>query len=349
MRVLHVISSLGIGGAERLISDMLPQMKTAGVNVALLVYRRLHNDFEKKLEDAGVAIISLEAKSNYSPRIIFSLANVMKEFDVIHVHLFPALYQVALANIFVHKKLIYTEHSTTNKRRNKRGFRYLEKNVYDKYSCIVSVSDDVQKSLTRWLNFQDHRLSVIRNGIDLTSFNKTKRKGDYPISLLMRARFVPAKDQETVIRAMQWINGMVHVVFVGEGDTQKSCEELAIKIGDAERCHFVGGQSDIPNYISNADIGILSSHWEGFGLTAVEMMAGGLPVIASDVEGLRQVVEGAGVLFKEGDDHELADIVNKMVIDSNYRESVAMCCQKRACMYDVKETVRKYLKLYDEN
>ena len=346
MKVLHVISSLGIGGAERLISDMLPQMKTAGVDVSLLVYRRLYNDFEKKLEDAGVNIISLEVKSNYNPRIVFSLVNAIKGFDVIHVHLFPALYQVALANTFVHKRLIYTEHSTTNKRRNKIVFRNLERIVYEKYSSIVSVSDDVQKSLMRWLNIHDHRFIVIRNGIDLKSYNIPPKKGDYPVNLLMISRFVPAKDQETVIRAMRLIDKKVHVVFVGDGETKQLCEELARKIGVAERCHFVGSQSNIPHYISKADVGILSSHWEGLPISSLEMMAGGLPVIASDVEGLRQVIGGAGVLFKERDDQELADIVNRMVIDGNYRESVALCCQKRASKYDVKETVRKYLKLY---
>ena len=346
MKVLHVISSLGIGGAERLISDMLPQMKATGVDVSLLVYRRLYNDFEKKLEDAGVNIISLEVKSNYNPRIVFSLVNAIKGFDVIHVHLFPALYQVALANTFVHKRLIYTEHSTTNKRRNKIVFRNLERIVYEKYSSIVSVSDDVQKSLMRWLNIHDHRFIVIRNGIDLKSYNIPPKKGDYPVNLLMISRFVPAKDQETVIRAMRLIDKKVHVVFVGDGETKQLCEELARKIGVAERCHFVGSQSNIPHYISKADVGILSSHWEGLPISSLEMMAGGLPVIASDVEGLRQVIGGAGVLFKERDDQELADIVNRMVIDGNYRESVALCCQKRASKYDVKETVRKYLKLY---
>lgn len=346
MKVLHVISSLGIGGAERLISDMLPQMKATGVDVSLLVYRRLYNDFEKKMEDAGVNIISLEVKSNYNPRIVFSLVNAIKGFDVIHVHLFPALYQVALANTFVHKRLIYTEHSTTNKRRNKIVFRNLERIVYEKYSSIVSVSDDVQKSLMRWLNIHDHRFIVIRNGIDLKSYNIPPKKGDYPVNLLMISRFVPAKDQETVIRAMRLIDKKVHVVFVGDGETKQLCEELARKIGVAERCHFVGSQSNIPHYISKADVGILSSHWEGLPISSLEMMAGGLPVIASDVEGLRQVIGGAGVLFKERDDQELADIVNRMVIDGNYRESVALCCQKRASKYDVKETVRKYLKLY---
>ncbi len=343
-----MISSLGIGGAERLISDMLPQMKIAGVDVSLLVYRRLYNAFEKKLEDSGIAIISLEAKSNYSPRIVFFLANVMKEFDIIHVHLFPALYQVAFANTFVHQRLIYTEHSTTNKRRNKKGFRYLEKIVYDKYSSIVSVSDDVQKSLMRWLNIHDHRFIVIRNGIDLKSYNIPPKKGDCPVNLLMISRFVPAKDQETVIRAMRLIDKKVHVVFVGDGETKQLCEELACKIGVAERCHFVGSQSNIPHYISKADVGILSSHWEGLPISSLEMMAGGLPVIASDVEGLRQVIGGAGVLFKERDDHELANIINKLIDNKEYYDSIASLCQKRACLYDIRSTVSEYVKLYSD-
>jgi len=348
MKVLHVISSLGIGGAERLISDMLPQMKATEVDVSLLVYRRLYNDFEKKLEDAGVNIISLEVKSNYNPRIVFSLVNAIKGFDVIHVHLFPALYQVALANTFVHKRLIYTEHSTTNKRRNKIVFRNLERIVYEKYSSIVSVSNDVQKSLMRWLNIHDHRFIVIRNGIDLKSYIIPPQKGDYPVNLLMISRFVPAKDQETVIRAMQWTDKKTHVVFVGDGETRKSCEELARKIGVAERCHFEGTQSDIPYYISKADVGILSSHWEGFGLTAVEMMAGELPVVASDVEGLRQVIGGAGVLFKEGDDHELANNINKLIDNKEYYDSIVSLCQKRACLYDIRSTVSEYVKLYSD-
>ena len=346
MRILHVISSLGIGGAERLISDMLPQMKTAGMDVSLLVYRRLYNAFEKKLEDAGIAIISLEAKSNYSPRIIFSLAIAMKEFDVIHVHLFPSLYQVAVANLINQKKLIYTEHNTTNRRRNKWYLRRIEKRVYNRYYYIVSVSRETQDSLVKWLGEDDCRFTVINNGIDISLFDNLSASRDYPFTLLMVSRFAPAKDQETVVRAMQRLSDDTHVIFVGDGETRQSCVKLSIELNVARRCHFVGNQENVPYWISKADIGIQASHWEGFGLTAVEMMAGGLPVVASDVEGLKQVVDGAGILFKDSDDKELATIIDKLRKNKAHRTLAASQCVNRASLYSIKKTAECYMELY---
>lgn len=346
MKVLHVISSLGIGGAERLISDMLPQMKIDGVDVSLLVYRRLYNDFEKKLEDAGVAIISLEVENNYSPRIVFSLANAMKDFDIIHVHLFPALYQVAVANVFCRRKLIFTEHCTTNRRRQSRLFHVIERIVYSQYSRLVSVSEETQESLMVWLNERNNRYSVILNGIDLKAFCLDKEKNDFPYTVLMVSRFAEQKDQATLINSLQWIREDVHVVLVGDGDTKHSCEELACQIGVAERCHFMGVQSNIPYWVSKADIGVLSTHWEGFGLAVVEMMAGKLPVVASDVEGLKQVVDGAGLLFPEGDDRALAEVINQLIKNPDYRKQIAERCYERASLYDIRQTVQSYIKIY---
>lgn len=346
MRVLHVISSLGIGGAERLISDMLPQMKTAGVDVSLLVYRRLYNAFEKKLEGAGVTIISLEAKNHLSPQIIFSLANAMKGFDIIHVHLFPALYQVAIANIVCRKKLIFTEHCTTNRRRQSRLLRVIERVIYSQYPRLISVSGETQESLMAWLNERSNRYSVILNGIDLKAFCLDKKKSDFPYEVLMVSRFAEQKDQATLIKALQWLREDVHAVFVGDGDTKHSCEVLACKVGVAARCHFVGIQSDIPYWVSKADIGVLSTHWEGFGLAVVEMMAGKLPVVASDVEGLKQVVDGAGLLFSEGDDRALAKMINQLIENPDYRKQIAERCYERASLYDIRQTVQSYIEIY---
>lgn len=346
MRVLHVISSLGIGGAERLISDMLPQMKATGVDVSLLVYRRLYNDFEKKLEDADVAIISLEVKSNYSPRIVFSLANVMKEFDIIHVHLFPALYQVAIANILCRKKLVFTEHSTTNRRRQNRFFRKIEIIVYEQYLRLVSVSLEAQNCLKAWLNEESCRFSVILNGIDLNTYRAVRNERDYPYTILMVSRFGQEKDQTTLINSLQWIRENVHAVFVGDGETRHSCEELAYKLGVADRCHFMGVQSNIPYWVSKADIGVLSTHWEGLPLTIIEMMAGGLPVIASDVDGVQQVVKDAGILFPEGNEKALAEMINQLIENPDYRKQIAERCYERASLYDIRQTVKGYIEIY---
>ncbi|MBO5708096.1 MAG: glycosyltransferase, partial [Bacteroidales bacterium] len=119
MKVLHIIPSMEIGGAQRLLSDLLPlQMKQA--DVTLLVFKSVNNALVDKLVEAGVKVISLEVNNVYNPLIIFKLKKYIKGYDVVHVHLFPALYWVAFASGSIEGKLIFTEHSTSNSRRGKR-------------------------------------------------------------------------------------------------------------------------------------------------------------------------------------------------------------------------------------
>jgi glycosyltransferase involved in cell wall biosynthesis len=104
----------------------------------------------------------------------------------------------------------------------------------------------------------------------------------------------------------------------------------------------------VSSWLSESYIGVQSSHWEGFGLTAVEMMAAGLPVIASNVEGLKQVVDGAGELFTCGDERELAQIVNLLLNDEDMYKEMQQKCLSRAKLYDIHATVEAYLKIYKE-
>ena len=118
--------------------------------------------------------------------------------------------------------------------------------------------------------------------------------------------------------------------------------------GLSDRILFTGNQSDVNTWIAKANVGIQSSNWEGFGLTAVELMAAGKPVVATDVEGLRQVVEGAGLLFPVGDEECLAAMVTRLLEDESYYKQIAERCSERAKMYDIHVTVEKYLGIYNE-
>jgi glycosyltransferase involved in cell wall biosynthesis len=260
------------------------------------------------------------------------------------------LYWVAFANLFVKRKLVYTEHSTYNKRRNKWYLAPFERWAYSRYTKIISISDQTESNLKSWLNVdgEDKRFVVINNGVNLNEFKDCAHEKEYPHTLIMVARFAPAKDQATIIRAMALLDKDVHLILVGDGETIESCKVLASELAVNERVHFVGMQSDIPNWIAKADIGIQSLHWEGFGLTAVEMMAGGLPVVASDVEGLKQVVEGAGILFPHGDYEKLADIVKRLLSDAEYYEQVKRRCLERCERYSIKSMVESYINVYKE-
>lgn len=348
MKVLHINSTLGIGGAERLISEMLPLMNKK-IEVALLVNQDENNAFSQKLKKEGVTIYSLNSPKIYSPFNIFKLIKWLKEYDIIHVHLFPSLYWVAFANVFCKKPIIYTEHSTYNKRRSKRFMRPIERLIYGKYRRIISISTLTERNLKNWLcvGDADNRFVTINNGINVNDFKAAPKERIYPFTLIMVARFVPAKDQATIIRSLKYLSDDIHLLLVGDGGRMEECKMLSIELGVKERVHFVGIQSDIPSWIGRADVGIQSSFWEGFGLTSVEMMAGGIPVIATDVDGLKQVVEGAGILFPVGDERALANIILDLRYDKEYYQKVASRCRIRAEQYDINNMVESYLKVYN--
>lgn len=92
----------------------------------------------------------------------------------------------------------------------------------------------------------------------------------------------------------------------------------------------------------------MSSHWEGFGLVAVEGMAVGKPVIASNVDGLKQVVEGYGLLFEDDDYKELASKIKKLESDKIFYNKISTLCCKRAQYFDITNMANRYMAVYHE-
>lgn len=154
------------------------------------------------------------------------------------------------------------------------------------------------------------------------------------------------KDQETLIKAMQYCSENVILWLVGDGENRMKCENLVKELNLSERIIFLGIRTDIPQLLRNTDIVVLSSHWEGFGLAIVEGMATNLPVIASDVPGLRDIVNGAGLLFPVGDEKILAEKINSLISDKDFYERTAKACFERAKQYDINVMVEQYIELY---
>lgn len=346
MKILHVITSLSIGGAPRLLTDLIPYLaKTDEVN--LLVYKREDNAFTKIIERAGVKIISLDEPAFRNPGVILKMRKIFKGYDVIHAHLFPTVWWASLAARGLKVKMVYTEHSTFNVRRTKWYLRPIEKFMYSRYDKIISISQQTQNALTKWLELSDARFTVICNGVDTSRFSSIKRPV-IPKSLIMVSRFAASKDQETVIRAMQYIDPEASLRFVGDGENLEHCKQLADELGLSERIQFLGTRTDVAELIAESYIGIQSSNWEGFGLTAVEIMACGKPIVGTNVEGLKQVIEGAGELFEVGDYDELASKVNSLIDDESHYGSCAEACKERAALFDIRVMSDRYLRIYKE-
>ena len=353
LKVLHLIPSLEMGGAQKLLGDMLPLMNKQA-DIRVVVCQSGGSQIELGLKKAGIEIVSLETGLR-SISAVKKIIPLLKESDVAHVHLFPMNYVVALANTFVRKPIIFTEHSTHNRRRNHSWLRIPEKWMYSQYDKICCISGPTESALLNWV--KSHRIGgktiVIENGISLNNFSKRNypppfsvfgRKG---IPIMMISRFTDSKDHDTVLRALPLVeNKNTYIVFVGDGDRRKAMENLSKELGIQDRVLFLGTRADIAKLAGTAYIGVQASNWEGFGLTAVEMMASGTPVIASDVEGLRQVVEDAGLLFQKNDTIGLATKINRLLSDQELYNRLIIKGREKANLYSIERTADNYLNLY---
>ena len=109
---------------------------------------------------------------------------------------------------------------------------------------------------------------------------------------------------------------------------------------------FCGIREDVPSLLKTADQIILSSHHEGLSLSSIEGMASGKPFLASDVQGLTNVVSGAGILFPEGDERSLANYITKLNENPEYYQKIASAGVRRSQKYDLEIMVEKYIELY---
>ena len=357
MKILHVITSLRTGGAEKLMVDLLPRLRDLGNEVELLVFDGIRTPFYEQLEAEGIKIHALRiGGSVYNPLNIFKLTPYLKKFDIVHTHNTAPQLFTAIAHKFCSNcRLITTEHSTNNRRRSIKLFSFIDKWMYKQYDHIICISNIAETSLKNYLKGRIDNISTINNGVDISKYmnaepnqeilNQFKGKK----TAIMVAGFRWEKDHKTLIKAYQHLPEEYHLLLAGTGvlqpEYEKMCQELDLK----DRIHFLGMRSDIPQLLKSVDLVIMSSHFEGLSLSSIEGMASGKPFLASNVNGLREVVEGAGVLFPHEDDKTLADEIQKISEDKEYRKKVISLCQQRAKQFDIKLMTESYNKLYNNH
>lgn len=350
MRILHVITSLRTGGAEKLMTELLPRMKECGEDVELCVFDGVRTPFYEELEQKGVVIHAL-GKSVYSPLNIVKLFLLIRKYDVVHTHNTACQYYVAIASVFARCKLLTTEHNTANRRRN-GWWRLYDKWIYGRYEKILCISELVKKNLIRHIGTRfEHKCEVIHNGIDVSLYANDSQSFVKKYSkkrVLMVSAFRKQKDHKTLIEALALLPKDYELAFVGGGEQCliDECVALAEDRGIRNRITFLGIRTDIAELLKEADVVVLSSHYEGVSLSSLEGMASGKPFIASDVEGLRDIVGGYGILFPHEDYKTLASEIKKVCEDKEYSGEVVRKCQERARMFDISMMVKKYIDVY---
>lgn len=353
MKILHVINTLKTGGAEKLVSEIVPRLAKLGNDVDVFVFDGANTYFKQVLKNAGVKIISYKTACNpYNPLVILKLANLLNKYDIVHTHNTSSQLFVAIVNLFCKTTLITTEHSTSNRRRNKRVFHLIDKFIYNQYTKIICISSKTEEMLSDYIPSIQNRLLTIYNGINTFRYNQAPKLSDSEkkttkFVVTMIARFSYQKDHLTVLKAFAHLDkSQFELWLVGDGDRRGLIEDTIKKLCLSDNVRLWGQKDDIRSIIQSSNVILQISHIEGFGLSAVEGMAAGKPVIATNIPGLSEVVSGAGILVKPQNDLELAEAIQQLKNDEEFYKSKARQCSIRAKLFDIDVMVKKYNELY---
>lgn len=356
MKVLHVITSLNIGGAEKLMVDLLPRLKQRGVEVELLVFVGTRTMFYDQLEREGIKITAFsERGSVYNPLHLVRLFRFLKKkhFDVVHTHNTAPQLFAALVAVFCSVVLVTTEHNTSNRRREWKWYRLIDRWMYSKYNRVICISDAAEHNLREYLECDTTNLKffTIYNGVDVNKYTEALPFTDYQTPrkvVTMVAGFRNQKDQDTLIRAMLHLPKEEYELWlVGDGERRGELEVLVANLELNDQVKFWGIRGDVPSLLKRSDVVVMSSHFEGLSLSNIEGMSVGKPFIASDVDGLHEMTSGAGLLFTHGDDKQLAELIQTLIGDSVLYKQIATQCLQRAKLYDISKMVDGYLRVYE--
>ncbi|KKD58274.1 capsular biosynthesis protein [Grimontia sp. AD028] len=341
VKVLHIINDLSRnGGAQRFVVDLVCPTPS-GYESKVVILDDI-NDLSGELEAAGVECLvwkKLSLKEKWQ---------ILRWPDVVHGHLFPSIY---LALAAFGKKRIQTEHNSHNRRRDHIWMKPFEWLLYWRYQKTVCITGQVQNALEDFLPHWKKHYSVILNGINLSKFSMQEKQPpteDAPIHIGMAGRLHPYKDHPTLIRALAKLPARYELHLAGDGDRRGEYEALVKELGLENRVVFHGVRSDIPVFLDSLNIYVQSTIIEGFGLAAVEGMAAGLPVLASNVQGIDEVIGTEEYLFPLGDDDALAQRIASICEDPQEYTKASQRSLSRCQLYKLETFREQYYQAYQE-
>lgn len=354
MNLVSIISSPKGGGAELLVRELHKIYLSQNLDAHAIYLTGSSEGLGKNETVLGV--------NPRSPLNIFHIRKILKQLSrnakghlTVHVHLtWPFLY-VTLASLGLSNiKLIYTEHSTTNKRRNIPLLWVFERLLYARFSRIICISQGVEKALANWVGAAiAKRLVTIPNGSRIYSLaERPSLEGRLP-RLVSIGSLSSRKNFATAINAIATLKDEIEAyTIIGEGPERPQLEKIIQGKKLEGKVKLPGWSDAIEAHLHAADIQLIPSHWEGFGLVAVEGMSTGLPVVASNVDGLREVLGTSNpsvVLVNQPESvDEWVVAIRKAVANIRVQgaDNLANSSRQQAEKFTLEQMAARYLDVY---
>jgi glycosyltransferase involved in cell wall biosynthesis len=308
VKVRHVHRIGGIGGSERHLLTLLPALAERDVDVSFLGLDDPARAPDPFYDALTVPYERLSAPHDVDPVLARRVRAAVRDADIVHTHLVHADVYGALGA----RRLVSTKHNDDPFRAG--AFRFVERALARRASAVIAITHALARFQIERVGLPREKVQVIHYGLDdLPPAWGSNPPDPVPAAarvLLAICRLEPQKGVDVAIRALQDIDD-AHLVVLGEGPQRAELERLA-----GDRVYMPGRVPDVAAWLRRADVLVHPVRWEGFGLGVLEAMLAGVPVVATNVSSLPELVGGAGLLVPPDDPHALAEAVNEVLTGS---------------------------------
>jgi glycosyltransferase involved in cell wall biosynthesis len=362
-RLMILAVGLGVGGAEELIRQSIPLLEAEGFDVSLRSILRGGRILDE-IRETGADAAALGSGRTGIPRALARLARELRSgrYDLIHSHLLAANLAARLVGRAVGVPAIVNSHHGADAW-NFRGARALDRLTARCADRILVCSEYLLRVCRDEVGLPAGKLVTVPNGIDPTRFDRPCARaetraalglpGGAPVLGTVGRLDEPVKGTGVLLEAMALLRDRIPgaiCVVAGSGPALSRLQDHAARAGLGERVRFVGERRDVPDLLRAFDLYVQPSRREAFGLSTLEAMACGLPVVASATGGLAELVEPGttGELAEPGDPRSLAGAIQSLLSDPERARACGERGRAKARRYTLGRMVRGWSGVYRE-
>lgn len=353
MKIAIIIPVLDLGGAETMCENLAYSLEKYGNQVLIVSLYTRETAITSRLIKKGVQVVFLDKKSGFDGLLFIRLAKLLKreKVDVVHTHIYSIKYGIIAAILAGVKTRVHTVHNVAEKEAGKSA-RKLNA-FFFKYCKVVPValSELVQASIEKEYAIPKESIPVAYNGIDLSNCIK---KGSYSFDgefvILNIARFFEQKNHAGLIEAFAKFNKKYpksRLWLIGDGELKDDIINRVKNENLTDKVDFLGLKSDVYPYLNRADAFVLSSNYEGIPMTLIEAMGTGLPIVATCVGGIPDMLtDEESALIKKVSSDAIAEGLERIFLSDKLREYLGNNAMTESIRFSADTMAKNYLNIY---
>ncbi len=351
MKIMQIVPEFTLGGGEIMAEKLICSLKKSGNEVIAVSMYNYHSAITDRLESNGIRVEMLNKKSGFDFKILIRFYKLLKKEkpDVIHNHLYSLKYVIFGAILNKVPVKIHTVHNVAIK---EVGWisRKLHKLFFKWFHVVpVGLTKLIQESIAKEYEIPLERVPFVLNGMPVDDYIK---KEDYEaVKIVLHVgRFSEQKNHIGLINAFEIIHKKhpeIMLVLVGAGELEEKVKKIVKEKDLQDVVVFKGTLHSVKEEMHKADIFCLPSNYEGMPMTIIEAMASGLPIVATDVGGVPDMItDNEDGILCQNTSTAIADALERLIESSKLRSKLGKNAIVTSKKYSSDIMAEKYFNLY---